>query len=105
MHDLFLCSIFDLPGRAAGSQQDEHLANLILDEFKKQRIDSWAEANYVQLQEPDRSIVTQMQTSVTTGENLFKKRFDLQRSSKPCLLWFVCLLPCGVPGLQPSRAR
>lgn len=51
---LFLCSDFDLTGRAAGSEEDEHLARLIYDEFKKQTMEPWIDEHYVQLQTPDR---------------------------------------------------
>lgn len=56
--DLFLCSDFDLPARAAGSEEDEHLARLIFNEFSKQTMEPWADEHYVQLQTPNRCDAT-----------------------------------------------
>lgn len=50
----FLYSDFDLPKRAAGSEEDEHLATLIFNEFKKQSMAPWTDEHYVQLQTPNR---------------------------------------------------
>lgn len=52
--ELFLCSEFDLPQRAAGSEEDEHLGDLIYSEFKKQSMEPWTDEHHVQLQTPDR---------------------------------------------------
>lgn len=52
--ELFLCSDFDLPRRAAGSEEDERLAALIFDEFKVQGMAPWTDDHYVQLQTPNR---------------------------------------------------
>lgn len=58
INDLFPCSDFDVPGRTAGSKQDEHLGTLIFNEFTKQRMDPWTDVHYVQLQMPNRFDVT-----------------------------------------------
>lgn len=54
LNELFLCSDFDLPNRAASSEGDEHLAKLIFTEFEKQIMEPWTDEHYVQLQTPNR---------------------------------------------------
>ncbi|KAK5849960.1 hypothetical protein PBY51_014252 [Eleginops maclovinus] len=46
-------SDFDRPRRSAGSDEDNSLANAILDLFKKEEMDPWIGIHYVQLQTPD----------------------------------------------------
>lgn len=52
--ELFLCSDFDRPGRAAGSEEDEQLATHIYDDFKKLSMEPWTNNHYVQLQTRNR---------------------------------------------------
>lgn len=55
---LFLCSDFDQPERAASSEGDERLATSIFNEFKNQIMESWTDEHYVQLQTSNRFDVT-----------------------------------------------
>lgn len=46
---------FDLPKRAAGSDEDRSLGNHIFDQFKKLEMVPWTDVHHVQLQTPDSS--------------------------------------------------
>lgn len=58
LESLFVCSDFNLPRHAAGSEEDENLGSRIFNEFKLQRMDPWTDVHYVQLQMPNRFDVT-----------------------------------------------
>lgn len=62
LNELFLCSDFDLPNRAASSEGDDRLANLIFAEFEKQIMEPWTDEHYVQLQTPNRFDATHTHT-------------------------------------------
>lgn len=107
MDEPCLCSDFDKSARAAGSDEDEQLADVIMNEFKSQSMDPWTDNHYVQLQTPDRFDVKQMQTS---GFYRWMKTFlkdccfcffpHSQPKSQPRLLRLICPHTCRVPGLQ-----
>lgn len=64
LNELFLCSDFDLPNRAASSEGDEHLAKLIFAEFEKQIMEPWTDEHCVQLQTPNRFDATHTHTNL-----------------------------------------
>ncbi|XP_068199728.1 transferrin receptor 1b [Antennarius striatus] len=61
-------SDFDLRSRSAGSQEDVHLANRLIEEFKKLDMSPWSDNHYVQLQKPDR----ERPNRVTFGTSVFE---------------------------------
>lgn len=59
---------FDLPSRAAGSQEDTTLANHIFDKFKRLEMNPWTDIHYVQLQMPD----SNNPNTIRFGSDVFK---------------------------------
>ncbi|XP_074478571.1 transferrin receptor 1b [Sebastes fasciatus] len=67
----------DRPSRSAGSVEDVSLANHIVEEFTKAKMDPWTDIHYVQLQTPD----SQRPNRVSFGSDVFEPKGYLAYSA------------------------